>query len=165
MSDVVLDLETFGLEPGSAIVSVAAVSLRGPDFYGVIANPSGVVNAQTVRWWFTQRAEVRDAIASGDDELTVLHAFSYWLSAQRAVDGRLRLWGSEDFDTAQLASLYRRRGLDVPWHYQEPRGLRTAFDLLAVDEEAYPWHDRIEHIALDCARQAALILRKNLGEP
>lgn len=158
-TDVVLDLETMGIASDAAIVSIGAVSLSGAEFYNAIANPSGSLNAATVRWWMAQREEVRAVwLTDGEDEVAVLLAFGAWLSEERDRDGAMRLWGSEDFDTAILKDAYARHNLPTPWHYRESRGLRTAFDLLGVDEDAHPWGDRIEHIAIDCARQAARLL-------
>lgn len=167
LTDVVLDLETIGLAGDAAIVSIGAVSSSGAEFHRSIAEPSGSVSPAAVRWWMTQRDEVRAVwLDEGEPELAVLDAFGGWLARERG-GGRLRLWGSEDFDTAILKDAYSRNGLPAPWHYQEPRGLRTAFDLLGVDEDAHEWGERVEHVAIDCARQGMLVLRAALdsGNP
>lgn len=164
--DVVLDLETFGVGHESAVVSIGAVIVGGDpnrDFYAVIDSPSGDVEPGSVMWWLQQRAEVRDAVRSGQDEHEVLAMFMRWLQDEARGQGtpefprRLRLWGSEDFDTVILGNAYRRACADQPWHYQEPRGLRTLLDLAGIDEDSMPW-EGIEHIAIDCARHAAAAL-------
>ena len=159
---MVLDLETFGTAIDSAVVSIGAASLGGSRYSRVIGNPSGAVDAGAIRWWLQQRVEVRDAVLFGSAEREVLEDFARWMDDQHAIaDGRgakFRVWGSEDFDTAILASAYRRNGMSVPWHYQQARGLRTILDIAGVDEDAIPW-EGIEHIAVDCAVHAAAALR------
>ncbi len=166
MIDVVLDLETFGVGADSAVVSIGAV-IAGSDppceFYAVIAEPLGTIEAGSVGWWLQQRVEVREAVKSGRVEEDVLHDFMVWMNNEASGQGTpefpraIRLWGSEDFDTVILGNAYRRMGGNPPWHYQEPRGLRTVLDLAGVDEDSMPW-EGIEHIALDCARHAATAL-------
>lgn len=163
MADIVLDLETFGVGPDSAVVSIGAVVVGGDpfhDFYAVIDAPSGVIEAGSVAWWLDQSDAVRTGAKSGQPEAAVLSMFAAWLVDKRPnnVDA-IRLWGSEDFDTVILGRAYDRAGIKRPWHYQEPRGLRTVLDLAGVDEDAIPW-DGIEHIAIDCARHAATALQQ-----
>lgn len=172
MKHVVLDLETFGVAADSAVVSIGAVVLGDPTvaFYRVVKNPSGSVDPGSLRWWLDQREEVRAAIKGGQAESEVLVEFGQWLGGVREdADGLtdgvpLRLWGSEDFDTVILGAAYERNGLPRPWHYQEPRGLRTILEAAGVDEDALPW-DGIEHIAIDCARHAAKALSIALATP
>lgn len=159
MKDIVIDLETFGVGADSAVVSIGAVSLTGSEFYAVIEKPSGAVDVGSVRWWLEQRPEVREAVKSGQGEGLVLGMFANWLDTLREAHAgeTFRIWGSEDFDTVILGRAYERNDLDRPWHYQEPRGLRTVLDLAGVDEDSMPW-EGIEHIAIDCARHAATAL-------
>ena len=164
MIHVVLDIETMGLAPGSAVMSIGAVSLGGSEFSVVIEGPSGSASTSTARWWMRQREEVRDSIQGGVVETEALRAFAEWLGTLRAIHGGvLRLWGSEDFDTVILAAAYARNGIDRPWHYQEPRGLRTILEARGVDEDALPW-EGIEHIAIECARHAAAALKLAIAE-
>ena len=166
MKHIVLDLETFGTGATAAVVSIGAVVLDDPTvwFYRVIDKPSGNIDVGSVQWWFAQREEVRAAVTKGEPERGVLAAFARWLGdvredADGQIDGEpIRLWGSEDFDTVLLGAAYDRNDLRRPWHYQEPRGLRTILEVAGVDEAAVPWMG-IEHIALDCARHAAAALR------
>lgn len=163
--DVVLDLETLGTSSDSAILAIGAVSLGDSVFYRRIKSPTGAVSIETIRWWMGQSEVVRlENWSGGDAESDVLHEFGAWLTAVRDKgDGKLRLWGSEDFDTGILKEAYARNKLPLPWHYREPRGLRTAFDLLDIDEDSEPWGNRIEHIAIDCAIQAAILLGRALA--
>lgn len=163
--DVVLDLETFGTRPDSAVVSIGAVSLGGSQFYTVVSEPSGSIDVGSVKWWLSQAEEVRSAVTDVTNkpvsyEPEALDAFASWLHDLRRSqpEKALRIWGSEDFDTVILAAAYRRNDMDPPWHYQEPRGLRTVFDLTGVDEDEHPWTGT-EHIAIDCALHAAEALR------
>ena len=167
--DIVLDLETFGVGPQSAVVSIGAVSLSGSEFYAVIDSPSGNIEAGSVKWWLAQAEDVRAAITDTlagcvAEESEVLDRFGQWVWDLRNAHPakRLRVWGSEDFDTVILAAAYRRNDMEPPWGYQEARGLRTVFDVLAVDEDAIPWAGT-EHIAIECARHAAIALAAALA--
>lgn len=161
---VVLDLETFGTSPDSAVVSIGAVTLTGETFYAVIKDPSGQCDPGAVRWWLQQAPDVRAAIEGGEDEAVVLQRFAEWMGAARhdaegLIDGDpLRVWGSEDFDTVILGAAYARNGIPKPWGYQDARSLRTIFEVTGVDEDAIPW-EGTKHIAVECARHAATALR------
>lgn len=161
---IVLDVETMGLASDSAVMSIGAVSLGGAQFEVVVSNPSGSVNAETARWWMMQAPEVRSGVQGGIPEPDALAAFAQWLAELREArePEDLRLWGSEDFDTVILANAYARCGLKRPWHYREPRGLRTILELANVDEDAMPWTG-VEHVAIECARHAASALAKALA--
>ena len=163
MSAVVVDLETFGVAPDSAVVTIGAVNVdTNEQFYEQIANPSGRIDAGTVQWWFRQAPAVIAEAREGKPELIVLALFAEWLTKQRSGENGLRLWGSEDFDTVILGAAYDRHGLTRPWSYFESRGLRTIFEIAGVDEDAIPWVG-VEHVAIDCAVHAATALRMALA--
>ncbi len=166
MRNVVLDLETMGTRPDSAVMSIGAVCIEtGEEFYKVITNPSGYCDPETARWWMRQADAVREAVCVvGESEGLVTLLFRRWLDDLRDADPDnrdLRIWGTEGFDTTVLDSLYGRVGTHPPWMYYEVRGLETAFELLGVDKNVVPWAGT-QHIAIECARHAADALKAAL---
>lgn len=165
-----IDLETMGLKPNAAIVSIGAVvftesqiaeqfhmpvSLASCTSHGLTTDPS------TVDWWMKQSAEARsswqrdDAPSLGD----ALSAFSQWLSD---VSGRsernLRPWGNgADFDLVLLKSAYNALNADPPWRYYNHRCFRTIKGLFDVPE--LPRHG-VHHNALDDAISQAQHLQR-----
>lgn len=136
--DVVLDLETMGTRPGSAIGSIGAVQvdlangLLGEEFYQVIdletAQAAGLVlDAATVKWWLRQDARVRQEMVTdyGREMDAVLEEFASWLGL---LGPGVRVWGcGPSFDCALLAEAYRKMlwPVQLPWDYRNERCLRT----------------------------------------
>lgn len=97
--DIMIDLETLGTGPGSAILSIGAVAfdldgegakdrgfgLAGPSgtFYRNIAigKNNGIADDGAFRWWLGQATEARERLCAAPvDPLGVtLRDFSYWL--------------------------------------------------------------------------------------
>lgn len=163
MKHVMLDLETWGLTPGSAIASIGAVMFDpetgelGARFYAVIDRASCeqvglTVNAATLEWWSDQTPEARSALEGGDSITAVLSRFARWLT----VCGADRLWANDpNFDETLLAAAYRACGIDVPWHYRSPRSVRTIMDLAGreVDRAKGTLHNALD----DAVNQAEAV--------
>lgn len=143
MVDVMLDLETMGVESDAAIVSIGAVVLDrerqtlGEEFYAAVdlqtsVGSGGTISPLTVLWWLKQSEAAREEIWSAGQNLRdALDAFSNWLARVRLVGGGLRLWGNgAAFDCAILESAYPRLGLAVPWSSKEVRCYRTVKELV-----------------------------------
>lgn len=156
-----IDLETMSTRADAAIVSIGAVNVgSGAEFYMVVDDWTGRIEPSTVVWWMRQSIPVRmAALSQPTAHEDMLKAFTKWLGEQRVEGDCLRLWGDEDFDTVILKEAYARAGLAHPWTYQEARGLRTAKEIMGIDDDAFEWGERVEHVAIDCARQAAIMLR------
>lgn len=135
MNHVMLDLETMGLRPTSAIVSIGACAfdpstlVLGKRWYGVINLQSCLdagltIDGGTVMWWLQQPQAARDALSKEQVSLGKgLRAFAGWLAQ---FDSYVRVWGNgADFDNAMLAQAYRVCGMDVPWKFSHSRCYRT----------------------------------------
>jgi len=153
---VMVDIETLGLEPGSAILSIGAVRF-GPgrlgDTYAASISLESCQdvglgsNAETLAWWLDQDAEARDVLTGGDDIATVLTEFVEWYADADEV------WAnSPSFDCDHLEVAFGRIGMDAPWAYHEERDYRTVASLPGAPELE---HDGVEHDALDDAKHQA----------
>lgn len=169
---VSVDLETVGLQPNAAIVSVglAAFTLIGgvvKTFYGILNVPQQrdrgrVVDAKTVEWWQRQSPEAREAfnMAMTDparDNDFELQRITDWFRSIPSLDG---VWGfGADFDNAALQSLFRDYGLCVPWPYKLNRCGRTITSVLPMRR---PPNVGTQHNALDDAIYQANTIRDSL---
>lgn len=135
--DLMIDLETMGLPPDGAIVSIGAcffnldTSEIGPTFNRTInlataVRDGGTINPGTVMFWLGQSQPARDAIRfSGEDIRTTLTEFTAFISEHSRVQD-VRPWGNgASFDLTLLNSSYLRAGLKTPWSPFRERCFRT----------------------------------------
>ncbi|WP_306393435.1 3'-5' exonuclease [Telluria beijingensis] len=168
MSDAMIDTETLGTTPGSAILSLGAV-MFGPDglgetFYAPIDLASCVlaglaIDPATVQWWMAQGDEAR-AAAFPTDAATlpqVLLAFQAWFVAQEA---RYPWCHGAGFDVPLLDAAFKACGLASPWAFWDVRDTRTLYDVagVKVDRRAGTHHHALDD-AISQAEAAARALR------
>lgn len=149
---IMVDIETLGLEPGAAIISLGAVRFdagkMGEVFERSISLTScqdaGLhIGADTLEWWLDQDAAAREQLLGGDDIDDVLADFAAWYDAEE-------VWAnSPAFDCAILAEAFDRVGVDVPWEFYERRDYRTLSELPVVPEKDH------DGVALDDAGHQA----------
>jgi hypothetical protein len=158
---IMVDLETMGTAPGSAIVSIGAVAFDpykgglGEEFYRVISLRSceraGLrIDPDTVMWWMGQSAEARAAlIGEGEDLPSALGWFATWFRRQQ---GRF-IWGhGANFDEPLLSAAMNAAHVVVPWKYWDARCTRTIYDLAGVKPDRA---QGVHHNALDDAKAQA----------
>jgi len=128
-NNIMLDLETMGTTPTSAIIAIGAVcfdkKIKGK-FYGVVDLQSSVdvgltVDASTIMWWMQQSDAARKAFKrKGINLVDALIEFQDWIGKDAIV------WGNgAAFDNVLLASAYRLTGLNIPWDFYNDRCYRT----------------------------------------
>lgn len=156
---VMVDLETMGTAPGSALLSIGAVHFdpAGPPlppladmperhrFYQAIdladAAASGLtIDAGTVMWWLRQEAGARAALTESKPLplRTVLRMLNGWIEnfchpvpTGEPEPATLVLWGhGAAFDPVLLEATYRACGFTPPWSYKNIRDTRTLFALV-----------------------------------
>ena len=172
MQNVMLDLETMGVGPRAAIISIGAIEFDpatqklGRTFYQNVDLASSVacggeMDADTVMWWVQQSAGARLALKStlAVDLKTALEKFAQWLShcevSYPFVEKNPLLWGNgSDFDNVVLASAYDACGLERPWSFRNNRCYRTLKNLFP-DKKLFPPVGGTAHNALDDARWQA----------
>lgn len=138
MLDVMLDTETMGLDPDSAVVAIGAVEFDlhkmtlGECFYCTIDLGDAVVNCglkmdpSTVKWWLKQGDKARMEVARAQMSVRGgLLEFRDYL-ARCGSTNDIRVWGNDPaMDNAIVQHCYRAAGVEVPWKYWNNRCLRT----------------------------------------
>lgn len=139
-----LDLETLGVDPDCAIMTLGAVKF---DPYSD-AEPhselymrldveeqteaySRSINDDTLAWWASQPQTIQDE-AFGDHDRTSVAQFVRQLN--RWCVGLDQIWcQGPTFDFVILTDFYRMAGEPCPWHYWQIRDSRTLFSLMPTD--------------------------------
>lgn len=176
---IMIDLETFGTAPGSAIVSIGAL-----EFYpeaGVIGETMHVsvnltdsmlagmtTDAKTLKWWSGQSAEAKNAITENPTTLKhALYLLTQFLHCPEThvIPKNMPIWcRGTSFDPVMLEPAFTAAGMKSPWQYWQWRDMRT---LLKVCEECKgykePRRSDVAHDALDDCRHQALIVTECLA--
>lgn len=164
---MMLDLETAGLKPGCAVLSVGVVAFdpeageldeKSDRLLLTIDAESSqsrglVLEAGTVMWWMDQSEAARREAWRGEYALlTSLSILSGWLKNLRDEVGHLRLWcnGAGD-DAPWLAAAYRAAGINAPWRHDEVRDVRTVLEQADLVLGNYRRPGDVEHSALSDA--------------
>lgn len=162
MTNVMLDIETLGTAPGSAIIAIGAVAFEwiGAEKSAFYANvdhktceSAGLkVDPETVKWWSSQRPEAIAALKPNKLPLvTAMSEFTKWFRAS----GGVYVWAQgANFDPPLMEAAARAVGATLPWRYYNVRDTRTLYDIanqFGFDTRNFVI-DRIEHNALDDAR-------------
>ena len=160
---VMVDIETLGLDPGCAVLSIGAVRFdadgRGEDLYVNIDREScesaGLhVDEETLEWW-QQQDEDAQAVLSGGGSLEQA------LVDLKGFGGDVDEWWANPpkFDMAILEAAYDAVGMDAPWEFYELRDVRTLKKLPGAE---IPEEKGVKHDALDDARNQARVVAANL---
>lgn len=162
MRDIMIDTETLGTEPGSIILSVAAVAFNpyttgfGDDFYANIDRVSSEEcglksDRATVKWWSEQSQEARDSLLISPKPLSrALSLLNKFISKQ----GATRIWcQGANFDAVLLEAAYKAADMKAPWRFYNVRDTRTVYELAALDHRSVR-RSGTHHNALDdCLHQ------------
>ncbi len=160
LTHIMVDLETLGTRPGSAIFSIGAIKFKDNKIIGeFLGNPSLESNIDngltldphTIRWWMAQDDKARSQFENATGELKgVLKDFSTWAGPAK----NLAMWGcGSDFDNALLAEAYKRCEMQVRY--------RTIKEMFPDIE---PTFVGVKHNALDDAMAQAHHLIKIFKE-
>ena len=168
MQEFMIDLETMGTGPGSAIMAIGAIAMDfdtltlGQEFYATINLAShvaigGVIDPDTLVWWMRQSDEARMAVTSGGQDIReVLNNFAGYLQYVGGAQHK-HIWGNgASFDNVILHAAYVQAGIPLPWNYKGDRCFRT---LRALHPEVPEVKPTILHHALyDAKAQAQQLL-------
>ena len=159
MKHLMIDLETLGVTPGCAILSVGAVYFDphmgelGDEFYRVAFATLGEqekyglkTEKSTLDWWNDQSPEARKVM--NDTNARSLHdvliAFDRFFGGESP--GALVYGNGADFDLPILAAAYRAVGLPQPWGKYDVRCYRTLKNLaphIKIDRKRGVHHNAI----------------------
>lgn len=162
---VMVDIETLGLEPGVAILSIGAVRFDtggiGDTFEVNVdlesCEAAGLeIDANTLSWWLDQDEAAQHVLTGGMELGKALWQFSEFYRPANEI------WAySPAFDCAILEAAYDAAGMSSPWTYKDQRDCRTLSALpIAVDVE----QEGTEHDALDDAKYQARTVAATLRE-
>jgi exodeoxyribonuclease VIII len=170
MKHVMVDLETMGLRPDAAIVSIGACHFTldtiTPVFETAVSLASctglGLTTDQsTVDWWMKQSVEARAAWQRPDAPplYEAMVQFNNWM---RELGGEVAVWGNgAAFDPVLLTSAYRALDAEPFWKYYNVMCFRTV-RAMHPDVSAPPFlgekHNAL-HDALHQAQHLQKILR------
>lgn len=165
-----IDLETMGTMPGSAIVQIGAVEFSakhlGKPFFVNVCLKSCVrvglrMDPDTVMWWVQQSPEASKCLT--EDAVPIkdaLKQFTEWLCFDRPA-----VWGDgAAFDNVLLSSAYRACGMSPPWHYSRDRCFRTMKECFPVDQvPSALLHHASEDAVAQAKQMQSIIERYSLG--
>ena len=139
--DLMIDIETAGLPPTGALLSIGAVffdlhtGTLGSTFnrtihLGSSVKHGGTMDPGTVLFWFRQPAPALHAVAyNGQPVDLVLNDFAAFIADNCRVED-VRPWGNgASFDLTIVGDAYKRLGLKTPWNFANERCFRTVRNL------------------------------------
>lgn len=157
-----IDIETLGTRPDCVVLTIGAIKFNPESmdepfdgFYHRLdvdgqLELGRTVDQDTLDWWNTQPAEVRDE-ALGEDDRTSITQFIKEFN--KALVGVKSIWAQgPTFDFVILENLYRQTGTPIPWHYWQIRDSRTLFQV--VGDPRTPGRDQAHNALADCYYQA-----------
>lgn len=176
--NIMLDLETMGIEPGCAIVAIGAVKfdtahgMYDRPFYSNVSLKSCTdkgltIDPSTVMWWLKQSEEARTALLSNTHELKkVLTEFAMWAeqdadsdAPSRSIDPWTSLWCcGTDFDIPILKVAFRVCNKHWPFDFGGYRDVRTMrnLDIEAAGIDRNGLHNALEDAKFQAAQVIAV---------
>lgn len=173
---VMIDLETIGARPDSAILQVAAVAFE-PRSGGRVHDTKAfneyvdmdsclsigmAAEHSTLCFWLRQNYDARTRLAEGLETRAmpvhqVLTALEMWPQAAGLGSGWAvfdGVWAKPiSFDLAILATAFRKCGMPAPWHYRSQLDLRTFYRSLMMEEPSMARHGTGHDALDDCLYQ------------
>jgi len=167
MTNVMIDLETWGTAPGSALRSVGATTfdpygtVTGADFYLNIDEVSCLAagltkDPGTVMWWSDPKKREANAQLLVDPVplVEVVIAFNDWWRRQRAIFP----WGQgAGFDPVLWECACRAVRQDVPWKFWDARDTRTCYDMAQFNTKTIKRIGTYHNALDDAKHQAACV--------
>lgn len=143
-----IDLETMGNKPGSALVAIGTVKFDSDKAYDGFYEKINLescqsvglnMDADTVLWWMRQSPEARNEFNQAGCGMHIAQALdklNLWINAHHK---SVHVWGNgADFDQPLLKAAYNACVIKLPWEHYNSRCYRTIKNL-------FP-HVRISHV-------------------
>ena len=147
---VMLDIETLGTRPGSAVLSIGAVAFdmltgkTGAEFMVSIDIKSNLdkgmlLNANTALWWMKQEDALKNWVKAEKFTLSVaLDLLSDYFEHLETLDTEIFVWGNSNrFDMGILEAAYQAVDDHIPWKFRNERDVRTLAWLAPEIKEAH----------------------------
>lgn len=167
MQHVMLDLETFGTDSNSVILSISAVQFDlvtgqiGKEFE-VALNVSEqlkvdrVIDPATVAWWMGQSQEAINATFRMDRVIVAkaLNDFNQWIRSLGYPPKDIKLWGNgSGFDNVITRNLYKAMGIEFVLPYWCDNDVRTLVTISGIDTRDYTFTGTKHYGIDDCKHQ------------
>lgn len=131
--DIMVDLETVGIEPGCGILSIGACTMDGSrTFYAKVnintCYANGLTSAEsTLKWWLQQEQAAYDEAFSGEEDIvTALRDLELFI---RSI-GATAVWGNgATFDCSIIHEAARRCKISPVYNSYSDRCYRTLKNL------------------------------------
>ncbi len=130
---VMIDLETMGKVPESAIVSIGAIlfdprygKVSDQTFYRELdwEDQDRLIDPDTQEWWGKQNPKAKEALYGLDALTDALDELSEWLPKD------CKVWGNgATFDISMMENAYRQHNKEIPWMFWNVRDCRTVLDM------------------------------------
>jgi 3' exoribonuclease, RNase T-like len=168
---LMLDIETMGNEPYSAILSIAAVpfdlatgEISELKFYRRVSLQSCLdlglcVSADTINWWMGEELRnARNQLMCQKESLLgrVLVDFTSFVNLIFEANGTFEIWGnSARFDMGILGDAYRKAKIPPCWDFRNERDVRTLVALNPNIKANYIYQGIAHDAHDDCLNQIA----------
>jgi len=137
--NIMIDIETLGLKPGSGIWQIGAVVLGRPDLtFNETINPWRLVgvpgispDTNTISWQLLSNSENFQAackLAVVANERQLIKSFTDWLTYVKNYyfsNDPINFWQKRNFDEPFLTEAMQRYGVLTPWKYYQWNDLGT----------------------------------------
>lgn len=163
MMHIMLDLETYGVRPGSVIRSIGAVTFdpndvmaRQQEFYVNVDHDSCMeagltVDHSTFLWWQSQSAEAKELVTK--DAIPLADAMKLFRTWFNSVGGEKVWCQGANFDAVLLEAAMLAAKQYAPWKFYNVRDTRTVYDLAGFDTSTIE-RVGVHHYAVDdCKHQ------------
>lgn len=161
MQDVMIDIETLGIQHSSVFLSIAAVpfdftkkKVSKTYFYKTVDLKSAIdlgltIDASTLQWWLEQKPHIMKLMFDNTEPVTkVLEQLSIYFRSKELV----KPWGnSASFDLGILTNAYQKADMTLPWKFWDERCYRTAVNLFPANVPKKP--ENAHNPVADCYYQ------------
>ena len=168
MKDLMLDIETLGVNDDALVVSIGAVFFdpktgeTGKEFYRVLDYQDQIdegrkPTASTIQFWLNQSKEAQQVFHENATPTTdALLSFQEFVIENCEPD-KVKPWGNgPSFDLTIMESLFRDFKVSIPWKFWNVRCLRTFKEYIYNGKDLT--REGVYHHAIDdCKHQIKVI--------
>lgn len=160
---LMLDFETLGNTPDTAVVSLGAVLFNREGIFaerlwlfnltGQLDGRRRFATADTITWWMGQGEKAKSVFEKAQREGVLLKDFATqfveWVDPKRDV----RVWGNgATFDVSIIESILLQQGVKAPWKFWNHRCYRTLKQCYGIEKTKF---QGTKHDALDDSKHQA----------
>ena len=162
MKDLMLDIETMGVNPNAVVIQLAAVWFdiqTGEVFDTFCVNideedavkEGFTVCESTKKWWGQQKPEILAGIRK--DTVLVKDAITDFATFLKKGGEDYRIWSHATFDYPIVANYLRQYVGTRRFNYKNARDIRTLVDLSGLDQDGFSWVKKTHNALDDCLFQ------------